>query len=92
MASNNMVVNWILVTNLLAGGAFVFYMIVLWLEARGRLKPTPGLRKLVRYGCLFCVLTPLAARYQYSETVILYFSAGIFVVAGLIMLKQKMGL
>jgi len=84
--------DYILIANLLAAGAFFFYLFIAWLQFRGHAKIPPKWMKVIRYLCLFLLLTPIAARYQFSHAGILYGAAAICIVGGLIKLKQKMGI
>ena len=78
--------------NMLAGSAVLFYAYFMWFQVRGILHPSPRLVYWVRFGVLFCLMTPIAARYQYSAAAILYLSTAMVAVGLLIKLKRRLGI
>lgn len=82
----------ILWSNIVAGTALVAYAYFMWLQVRGILRPSPRLIYWVRFITLFALLTPIAARYQYSHMAILYLSVGMVMLGLLIKLKRMLGI
>ncbi|MDX2073641.1 MAG: hypothetical protein SFX19_04665 [Alphaproteobacteria bacterium] len=89
---NGMVIDLIFWANVLACVALVVYAFFMFLQARGYYVPSPRIKKIIRWFCLFMLLMPVAARYQYSQSTILYLSAAMLMIGLLLKLKQKMGL
>lgn len=88
-------VDWfdeVLWSNIAAGVAVALYLFVLWLGWRGYWQPRPRTLKLLRWAAFAALALPIAARYHYSQEAILYLSAAMLMVAGLMKLKQKLGI
>jgi hypothetical protein len=81
----------LLIANLVAAGAFFMFMLLVWLQFRGGLKPTKLLR-FAKISLLLLLTAPIVVRYHYSEATILYLALGICGIGGLIKLRQKLGI
>lgn len=91
MANSNPT-DWVMWANITAILAVIAYSYIKILQVRGWVKLSPRWAKIIRFTFVCLLLTPLAARYQFSRESILYFSSAIFMIGALIKLKSRMGL
>ena len=85
-------INYVMIANILAGCAVIFYLVLMWVQHLGWITISPRLLRPIRWICVFMLLMPIAARHQYSEATILYISSAMFIVGFLIYMKKKMGI
>ncbi len=92
MVENNLLNNSadiIFWANTLAGAAVALYGYLMLLQARGIINPSPRFIYGLRLSMVCILSAPFAARYQYSESVILYLSVLMITVGILIKIRRK---